>query len=247
LLNLLRMFPRAWLVRRAARNLAITRHVRDRHKLPRAEVVYYGIEDPLARGNSVLPVATQSGRISFAYVGRFVPEKGIPILLEAVRQLISEGEAFDVRLIGDGPERDSLDRIIRREKLENYIHITGYLAGTALAESLRDVQVVVMPSVWEETAGLSAIEQMMRGRLVIASDIGGLSEVVGRTGLCFAPGDAAALAACMRRVLHHPPLIDAMGREARARALSLFVRQRMLDEHRRVYREVLGNATTSAA
>jgi glycogen synthase len=247
LFNLLQMFPRSWLVGRAARNLAITRHVRDRHKLPRTEVVYYGIEDPLARGSSVLPVANQSEKISFAFVGRFVPEKGIPILLEAVRQLISEGETFDVRLIGDGPERESLDRIIRREKLENHIHITGFLAGAALAESLHDVQVVVMPSVWEETAGLSAIEQMMRGRLVIASNIGGLSEVVGSTGLCFMPGDSAALAECMRRVLHNPRLIDAMGREARARALSLFIRQRMIDEHWRVYREVLGNATTSAA
>src|ERR1700680_4942057 len=99
LFNLLQMFPRSWLVRRAARNLAITRHVRDRHKLPRTEMVYYGIEDPLARGRSILPVANPTDKISFAFVGRFVPEKGIPVLVEAVRQLISEGEAFDVRLI----------------------------------------------------------------------------------------------------------------------------------------------------
>jgi glycosyltransferase involved in cell wall biosynthesis len=246
LLSLLRMFPRAWLVRRAARNLAITRHVRDRHKLPRAEVVYYGIEDPLAKGNPSFSAADPRDRLLFGFVGRFVPEKGIPILLEAVRQLISEGETFDVRLIGDGPERDRLDGVIRREKLENHVRITGYLAGLALAESLRDVQVVVMPSVWEETAGLAAIEQMMCGRLVIASDIGGLSEVVGSAGLCFAPGDAIALSECMRRVLHQPTLIDAMGREARVRALSLFARQRMIDEHRQVYREALDGTTTSA-
>jgi len=134
--------------------------------------------------------------------------------------------------------------MIRREKLENHIRITGYLAGAALAESLRDVRVVVMPSIWEETAGLAAIEQMMRGRLVIASDIGGLSEVVGSAGLCFAPGDAIALSECMRRVLHQPTLIDAMGREARVRALSLFARQRMIDEHRQVYREALDGTTT---
>jgi glycogen(starch) synthase len=243
LLSLFRMFPRSWLVRRAARNLAITCHVRDRHKLPRTEVVYYGIEDSLAAGGNVRPMTNPIDKISFAFVGRFVPEKGIPILLEAVRQLISEGETFDVRLIGDGPEREGLDGIIRREKLENHVRITGYLAGTALVESLRDVQVVVMPSVWEETAGLSAIEQMMRGRLVIASNIGGLSEVVGSTGLCFAPGDANALAECMRRVLHQPRLIDAMGGAARTRALGLFVRQRMIDEHRRVYRQVLDNGT----
>ena len=246
LMNLLRMFPRSWLVRRAARNVAITGHVRDRHKLPRTEVVYYGIEDPLAKGSAVLPVTNPTDKISFAFVGRFVPEKGIPILLEATRQLLSEGESFDVRLIGDGPERERLDGIIRREKLENHVRITGYLAATALTESLRDVQVVVMPSVWEETAGLAAIEQMMRGRLVIASNIGGLSEVVGGTGLRFTAGDATALAECMRRVLHEPTLIDAMGRAARARALSLFVGQRMIEEHRRVYRDVLDNGTTWA-
>ena len=246
LLSLLRMFPRSWLVRRAARNLAITRHVRDRHRLPHAEVVYYGIEDPLTKGNPSLALTDPRDRILFAFVGRFVPEKGIPILLEAVRQLVSEGETFDVRLIGDGPERDTLDTMIRREKLESRVRITGYLAGSALAESLRDVQVVVMPSVWEETAGLAAIEQMMCGRLVIASDIGGLREVVGGTGLCFAPGNAIALAECMRRVLHQPTLIDAMGREARLRAIRLFARRRMIDEHRRVYQEVTDNATTWA-
>jgi glycosyltransferase involved in cell wall biosynthesis len=103
-----------------------------------------------------------------------------------------------------------------------------------------------MPSVWEETAGLAAIEQMMRGRLVIASNIGGLGEVVGSAGLRFAPGDATALAECMRRVLHQPQLIDAIGREARVRALTLFARHRMIDEHRRVYREALDSETVWA-
>lgn len=242
LLSLLRMFPRSWLVRNAARNLAITRHVLDRHKLPRAEVVYYGIEDPLAKGHPDSASDPQDPLL-FGFVGRFVPEKGIPILLQAAHQLISEGEILDVRLIGDGPERDRLDRIIRRDNLENRIRITGYLAGNALLESLRDVRVIVMPSVWEETAGLAAIEQMMRGRLVIASQIGGLGEVLGGTGLCFAPRDAGALAECMRRVLRQPALIDALGGQARVRALSLFARQRMLDAHRRVYREVLHGAT----
>src|SRR6266852_119780 len=239
LLSLLRMFPRSWLVRRAARNLAITRHVRDRHKLPRTEVVYYGIEDPLAKGNASFSQADPRGRILFGFVGRFVPEKGIPILLEAARQLISEGETVDVRLIGDGPERDRLDGMIRREKLENHIRITGYLAGAALAESLGDVRVVVMPSVWEETAGLAAIEQMMRGRLVIASDIGGLRQIVGHAGLRSAPGDADALAGCMRRVLHDPSLVDSLGRKARQRALSLFARERMIEEHVLTYRKVV--------
>ena len=79
---------------------------------------------------------------------------------------------------------------------------------------------------------------MMRGRLVIASDIGGLRQIVGDTGLRVAAGDADALAGCMRRVLHEPSLVDSLGRKARQRALSLFTRERMIEEHVLAYREV---------
>lgn len=246
LVSLFLMFPRLWLVRRAAKNVAITRHVLERHKLPRSEVVYYGIEDPLAK-RSPDPLASNArDPISFAFVGRFVPEKGIPILLQAACLLVKEGRTFTVRLIGDGPERGMLESLIRRDHLENHVSITGYLRGQKLTEALDGVRVVVMPSVWEETAGLAAIEQMMRGRLVIASRVGGLAEIVGSTGLCFAHGSADALAECMRRVLQEPGLIDVLGYEARKRALSLFARPRMIDDHRNLYRLVLEEEATSA-
>jgi glycogen synthase len=243
--SLLLMFPRSWLVRRAAKNVAITRHVLERQKLPRSEVVYYGIEDPLVSLNAGFASINPRATITFAFVGRFVPEKGIPILLEAARQLSKEGHTFAIRLVGDGPDRAILESLIRRDHLEKHVSITGYVKGPKLTEALKDVHVVVMPSVWEETAGLAAIEQMMRGRLVIASEIGGLPEVIASTGLRFAHGCAEALTDCMRRVLREPGLIDALGSEARIRALSLFARARMIDDHRDVYRTVLGNAATS--
>jgi glycogen synthase len=224
--SLLLMFPRLWLVHRAAKNLAITRYVLERNKLPRSEVVYYGIEDPLVKLNPGRSASDPADTILFAFVGRFVSEKGIPVLLEAARQLAKEGRTFAVRLVGDGPERATLESLIRRDHLGNHVSITGYLRGPKLTEALGDVHVVVVPSVCEETAGLAAIEQMMRGRLVIASEIGGLREVIGSTGLCFSPGSAEALTDCMRRVLQEPGLIDALGRTARVRALSLFARPR---------------------
>jgi glycogen(starch) synthase len=244
--SLLLMFARSWFVRRAANNVAITRHVLERQKLPRSEVVYYGIDDPLEGQNPRSALSNSEDPITFAFVGRFVPEKGIPILLEATRQLVKEGYTFAIRLVGDGPERAMLEGLIRRDHLENYVSITGYIRGAKLSEALSDVDVVVMPSVWEETAGLAAIEQMMRGRLVIASNIGGLAEVIGSSGLCFEPGNADALTDCMRRVLHEPVLIDALGREARARALSLFARPRMIDDHKYLYQMALKNAASSA-
>jgi glycosyltransferase involved in cell wall biosynthesis len=103
-----------------------------------------------------------------------------------------------------------------------------------------------MPSVWEETAGLAAIEQMMRGRLVIASKIGGLAEVVDNTGLTFPAGNAQALANSMKTVLQDPSIIDSLGRKARDRAHLFFLRARMVEEHASVYRETMRNSIGDA-
>jgi glycosyltransferase involved in cell wall biosynthesis len=225
------MFPRHWLARVATTNIAVTGHVDHRQKLPHTKVVYHGIEDPLPVPDASLP----SLKVRIAYVGRLVPEKGIPVLLEAGKILKAEGHDFEIRIIGDGSERPKLEEFIQREKLESFTSITGFLAGDAFARALRDVSVVVMPSTWEETAGLAAIEQMMRGRLVIAADIGGLTEVLGDTGLKFAPGDPVSLADCLRTAIKNPALIDSFGEKARSRALQLFQRSRMIREHSRIY------------
>ena len=226
------MFPRHWLARAATTNIAVTTHVDRRQKLPNTKVVYHGIEDPPPIPDRLQP----SQKLRIAYVGRLVPEKGVTVLLEAAKILKAEGHDFEIRIIGDGSERLKLEAFIHREKLESVISITGFLTGDAFARALQDVTVVVMPSTWEETAGLAAIEQMMRGRLVIAADIGGLAEVLGDTGLKFPPGNAVSLANCLRRVIENPALIGAYGERARSRALQVFQRSEMLAGHARIYR-----------
>jgi glycogen synthase len=239
LAKVLLMFPRLALSRRVTKNLGITRHVVQRQALPRSTVLYYGVEPCPEIRQTSKPSAT-SPHISFAYVGRLVPEKGIPVLLRAAATLRREGYNLDVLLVGDGPEREELQSMISTHGLDSCVRITGYLTGPSLADSLRDVGVVIMPSIWEETAGLAAIEQMMRGRLVIAADIGGLTEVLGDTGLKFPPGDSEALANAMRTVLRDPSLIDSLGSKARDRALRLFTRDTMIGEHATIYRTLAG-------
>ena len=101
------------------------------------------------------------------------------------------------------------------------------------------VDAVVMPSTWEETAGLSAIEQMMRGRIVIASNIGGLGEIVADAGLKFPPGDAQRLAVQMNKVIQRSAEIFQLGKAAQARAHSLFLADRMTADHASTYQRLL--------
>jgi glycosyltransferase involved in cell wall biosynthesis len=277
-LELLLAFPRRWACKRAALNVAISRHVDGRVRLPRSAVIYYGIHDPLdgktsvAGGTPMAPRCSEhalavsaQGRdsdrsrqaalagpswsqpstettVTFAYVGRLVSEKGLPLLVEAARRLDAEGYSFRLMFVGDGPERSRLEEQVDALGLHLRVRFTGYLQGEALASALDGVSAVVMPSIWEETAGLSAIEHMMRGRVVIASDIGGLGEVVDGAGLKFTAGDAVGLTSCLQCVLEDPQRVELLGMKARERALRLFSLPRMIREHLALYRELQGES-----
>ncbi len=233
---LLLTFPRRWLSGRIAANITISDHVAGRLKLPHSRTVYYGIEESPVNGSKVAPPARDS--FHMAYVGRLVAEKGPALLLEAAKYLADDGICVQLSFIGDGPERARLEKLADSLRLTNFSRFTGDLRGSQLEEAVATIDLVVMPSLCEETAGLSAIEQMMRGRVVIVADIGGLSEVVGEAGLKFIPGDSKALAACVRKVIDNPSLALSLGLMARARATRLFGLGSMIAQHVSLYREV---------
>jgi glycosyltransferase involved in cell wall biosynthesis len=235
---LLLNFPRRWLCEKMTANITISNHVATRLKLPRSRTVYYGIDEAhCGTTGSPLP---RAGGFQLAYVGRLVVEKGPAVLLDAVKILNDRGVRTTVSYIGDGPERDQLENLVRSLGVGELVTFTGDLRGSALERTVAGMDLVVMPSLCEETAGLSAIEQMMRGKVVIVSDIGGLSEVVGDAGLKFAPGDALALSVCVQRAMDSPALVASLGSAARARAMQLFRRDCMIQGHVSLYRETLG-------
>jgi glycosyltransferase involved in cell wall biosynthesis len=233
--SVLLTFPRRWLSKKVDANITISEHVATRLKLPRSRTIYYGIEESnsVSSGASAAP----SSLLEIAYVGRLVVEKGPEILLHAAQLFGGPKNGIKVVFIGDGPERRRLEELAESLHLKEVVRFAGDLRGPDLDRAVSNVGVVVMPSLCEETAGLSAIEQMMRGRVVIAADIGGLSEIVGDAGLKFAPGDSRALAACIERVIADPSLAASLGSAARVRAMRLFSRDSMVEGHYSLYRE----------
>ena len=234
---LLLTFPRRWLSRRVAANVAVSDHVAARLELPHSRTVYHGIEESPVLRAELAPSAGDP--IHIAYVGRLVTEKGPVLLLEAARHLADDGVRFQLSFIGDGPERTRLEKLADTLHLTDALRFTGDLRGSRLEEAVDKIDLVVMPSLCEETAGLSAIEQMMRGRAVIVADIGGLSEIVGKAGLKFAPGDSRALAACIRKVIDSPTLQASLGSIAQERAMRLFRLSKMVEQHVTLYRELV--------
>jgi glycosyltransferase involved in cell wall biosynthesis len=81
---------------------------------------------------------------------------------------------------------------------------------------------------------------MLRGKVLIVSEIGALTEVIGDAGLAFPAGDAQALARCLERVLLSDESVEQMAQRAARRASSLFTPERMVDDHLALYRRLFG-------
>ncbi len=233
--NIIFTFPRRWLCKHATVNVAVSDHVARRLLLPRTRTIFHGIRVTSLGEES--PSNTEPPRIG--YVGRLVTEKGIPVLFKAAKQLSDDGFSFQLALIGDGAERENLEKEARRLGLQDRTTFTGYLSGAAFEEAVRALRVVVMPSQWEETAGLAVMEKMMRGGLVVVADVGGLSEVVGSAGFKFTPGDVETLYSQLRLILEKPSIAATVCLAARARALKHFNRESMIQNHIDLYRELL--------
>lgn len=226
-------FLRRHLCGRAEAHVAVSHHVRSRHGLERMQVIYHGVPNLEVPQNASVGSKTA---VHFGYVGRLVEEKGLPLLVEAAGTLKSQGVLFRLSFIGDGPVKHSLAKQAEAAGLDGQIHFTGFLEGPALQQAVSALDVVVMPSIWEETAGLAAMEQMMRGRVVLAADLGGLGEIVGDGGIKFRPFDSNDLADRMLE-LTNPEVRFNIAIAARARASQLFGLERMVNDHKALFRD----------
>jgi glycosyltransferase involved in cell wall biosynthesis len=222
---------RRWLSNQICMNIIPTNWLGTVLNLKRTRTVYHGIS-PSGAATSV-----QSTIPIFAFQGRLVTTKGVRLLLDAVQQLRDEGYKFKLKVIGNGPEQESLEKLAAG--LDGDVDFLGYAPGGRLEELLADVSTVVMPSLAGEVFGLVAAENMLRGKLVVVSDIGALCEVVGDTGLIFTTGSVSDLASCMRQVLDKPLLASTLGSAARSRIMRVFSQDDMIQGHVSVYQEAI--------
>ena len=147
------------------------------------------------------------------YAGRLAPEKGVMTLLEAWRM----AAPMPLRIVGDGPLRRAAEAYVIRHGLEGSVELLGARPPAEVMTIMREARVVVFPSEWYETFGRVAAEAFACGVPVVASHLGAMGEVVsdGVTGLHFASGDAADLAAKVEWAASHPRAMATMGQAAR--------------------------------
>jgi len=120
------------------------------------------------------------------FVGRLVEGKGVDLLLKALALLGSRGRAANLTVVGDGPDRKTLEAAAGAAGLGSQVAFLGALSGDDLADVMNRHRVLAVPS-RVEAFGIVALEGLACGCAVAVSDVGGLPEAVGACGIRFAP------------------------------------------------------------
>lgn len=147
-------------------------------------------------------------------VARLVPGKGIDELLDATELLAQRVRGLLVAVAGAGPEYERLAAEVVRRGLEQRFRLLGHRPDVGRLLAVADV--FCLPS-RHEAAPISLLEAMQAGCACVASAVGAVPEMLdsGHCGLLVPPGDPAALAAALERVLDDPPLAHTLGARAR--------------------------------
>jgi len=200
------------------------------------EVVHYGI----VPGSESEPPA-ETPRL--AVVGRLIPIKGHDTLLRAMQIAVREVPGLELEVAGSGPLEDELHAQVSAQGLDGSVRFLGQVPGAAAV--LERASIVVVPSLGEGF-GMVALEAMERGRAVVASEVGGLPEIVagGETGLLVPPGDPISLAAAIVELARDPARVRAFGAAGRRRALDSFSQERCTTRTAELYEEALGRVRT---
>jgi glycosyltransferase involved in cell wall biosynthesis len=168
-------------------------------------------------------------------VSRFIEGKEQELLLRAFASIASGAR---LRLVGDGPTRQSAERLAQKLGIESKVEFMGNRDDVPwlLAES--NIFVLASKS---EMLPISILEAMRAGLPVIASDVGGVNEAVahGETGLLVRSGDVSALMQALTQLASDSALRTRMGRAGRQRFTENFLSSCMEERTRSLYREVL--------
>ncbi|MGH8972814.1 MAG: glycosyltransferase family 4 protein [Acidimicrobiia bacterium] len=158
-----------------------------------------------------IPSRDRPGPGPVVFAGRLSPEKGADTLIEAAAR-----DGTSLEIAGDGPERARLEELADR-RAPGRVRFHGLLPKAEVLALFRSAAAVAVPSRWWENQPMTVLEALATGTPVVASDLGGLSELIepGVTGVLVPPEDPEALAMAMRPFVAGHPAAVAMGRAGR--------------------------------
>lgn len=217
----------------AATSQALVRRVQQLlPRPPRLFVTPFGVDTqqfaplPLTLSAGATPGALAARPLVIGTSKSLAPTYGIDVLLHAFAQLPAhapDGRPLHLRLLSGGPDAAAYQALCAQLGLQARVEFVGGLPHAEMPQALRQLDIFVAPS-RQESFGVAVLEASACQLPVVASDVGGLPEVVqqGHTGWLVPPGDVRALAAALLQLVQSPALRQALGRAGRQMVLARY-------------------------
>jgi glycosyltransferase involved in cell wall biosynthesis len=174
------------------------------------------------------------------YVGRLDPQKGLPDLLSAADQVITQRPRWHLALAGDGPDRTWLvDQVANDRRLRERVHVLG--PRDDIPQLLKAANVLVLASLWEGMPNV-VLEAMASRLAVVGTTVEGTTELVlpGQTGWLVPPNDPSALSQALVEAYDSPERCLVYGQAGRARIEREFSLQSTVSAYEQLWAGVLG-------
>lgn len=209
-------------------------------RFDKIKVIYNGIEPTKFQAKTF----QNEKEFKIATVATLNENKGIQFLIQAMPIVKNEFPEVQLEIIGDGPYRRHLESMVKKLKLQDQVSFSGFVAN--IEKYLTKFDLYVQPSL-SESFGLAIVQAMSVGLPVVASNAGGIPEVVtdGKSGILVEPAKPKLLAAAIVEILRDPSRSKKMGETARREAQIRFNLKDMIRELEIVYEEVAKNPAFS--
>ena len=165
------------------------------------KVVYNGIKCANLPGTNLKRRKAEE-REGLLFIGRITEVKGIRLLLYAIQKLVNQGEDVVLEILGDGPQRREYEQLSKELGIEKRV----FFEGNQLRKQkfYDEAKIFVYPSIWQEAFGISIVEALAQGLICVASDVGGIPEIItdGKNGFLFTGGSIDALTEVLLKALH---------------------------------------------
>ena len=192
---------------------------------------------------------TASEPVIFITVARFIKLKGIEYSIKAIRDVIQSGyRNVRYRVIGEGPEQENLENLVKESGIGEYVSFTGALPQNQVINELEQADIFLLNGIRvdgrEETQGLVIQEAQAMGLPVIVSNIGGVAEGLTPdvSGFVVPPGNTGAIVEKMIVLINDPAKRIAMGREGRLLVEKKFSNKQSTIDLLACYKEIISDS-----
>lgn len=185
-------------IARLPRNIAVSDMVGRNLGLKKYDVILNPYDDSIFRDLNL------ERKRDILFVGRLVDEKGCDLLIEAFAGIARDIPQTNLTVVGDGPERENLERLTADLGICDRVSFRGSLDSGQIAREMNGHLIHVVPSVYNEAFGIVALEGLACGCRVVVSDGDGLQEASGGFGYTFTKGDRSSLRNALMEALSAP-------------------------------------------